>query len=120
MKSFRLDDIRIYQASLELVKEVYILVNQKPLNRDFSLVDQIKRAAVSIVANIAEGYGRNTKKDFGQFLSIGLGSANEVIALLDVISKVYPVIKTKDLKEKYILLTKQIYTFRHKLTTSRK
>jgi len=99
MRAQRLEDIRVYKISLELVKEIYAMVKKPRLNRDFSLVNQIKRAAVSITANIAEGYGRNTKKDFAQFLSIALGSANEVAAFLDIIAKVYPRIKTDKTRE---------------------
>ncbi len=78
MKIFKLDDIQIYQESIALVKEVYQLARELLLERDFSLVDQIKRAAISVSANIAEGYDRKTRKGFANFLSIALGSTNEV------------------------------------------
>ncbi len=112
----KLKGLRIYKLSLILVRDVYLLVRKPSLNKDFFLTDQIKRAAVSVVINIAEGYGRHTRKDFAQFLSIALGSANETIALLDVITEVYKNINIDILKDKYDQLGKQIYSFRNTLT----
>lgn len=112
----KLEDIRIYQISLSLVGEISSFVSKSPLNKDFFLVDQIRRAAISIVINIAEGYGRHTRKDFAQFLSIALGSTNEVVALLDVINVVYKNLSVNILKDQYQQLSKQIYAFRSSLS----
>jgi len=117
MKIFKLEKIQVYQESLLLVANVYLLIKKFPLSKDFSLVDQLKRAAVSIPANIAERFGRSTKKDFANFLSIALGSNNEVIALLEVIKILYPKIYIDQLKEEYIVLGKRIYTFRQSLVS---
>ncbi len=106
-----LNDIEIYRESLLLARDIYRLSKESVLNREFSLVDQIKRAAVSVPANIAEGYGRNTKKDFSQFLSIALGSVNEVITFLDLILQVFK-LDTSVLKDKYSILSKRIHSFR--------
>lgn len=117
MKIAKLNDIQIYRESLSLVKEIYQITKHYPLYKDFSLIDQLKRAAISVSANIAEGFGRNTKKDFANFLSIALGSANELLALLDVVNLIYPKINTAPLREKYNVLGKRIYSFRKSLTT---
>lgn len=101
------EDLRIYNKALELVKETYSLVkNNRNLANDFSLSDQIKRASISVVANISEGYCR-TKKYFKNYLNIASGSANEVIALLQVIETVFT-INTKSLQIEYRILAKQI------------
>jgi len=56
--------------SMDLVTEVYKLTDKFPKEEKFSLVDQIRRAAISIPSNIAEGAARNTKKEFINFLNI--------------------------------------------------
>ena len=76
--------------------EIYKLVNTSPISKDFSLCDQIKRAASSVPANIAESYGRQTKKDRANFISYALGS---VVAFLDVVKYLYPKINTTNEKE---------------------
>lgn len=111
MKITKLDDIEIYKQALELVQHVYRLARDKSIQREYSLVDQIKRAGISVAANIAEGYGRNTKRDFSQFLSIALGSVNEVITYLDFIRLEFN-INTSELKERYLILSKRIHSFR--------
>ena len=104
----------IYQKSIEGTKEIYNLVSKPAFKRDFSLVDQIKRAAMSVTANIAEGYGRNSKKEKYYFLTVSLGSANEVIAFLDIIQAIYN-LDVNSQRLFYTQLGKQIYTFRNKL-----
>ncbi len=107
----KLDDIEIYREALRLSQKIYSLSNNHHLKREYSLIDQIKRASLSVAANIAEGYGRNTKKDFSQFLSIALGSVNELIAYLDFIDLEFKV-DTKNLKNEYLVLSKRIHSFR--------
>jgi len=108
----KLEELNTYSESIKLASEVFALCKNKDLIKEYSLCDQIKRASTSVSANIAEGFGRNTKKDFSQFLSISLGSANEMIAFLDVINLSFKIIKTKELRERYVILCKQIYSFR--------
>lgn len=110
-----MEKLRIYQTGLGLVLEVYRLIQRNDkLAKDWSLCDQIKRASVSVVANIAEGYLRS-KKQFKNYLQIASGSANEVIAHLQVITKVYG-IKTDSVQEPYRVLARQIGAFSKKLT----
>ena len=73
-----------WKFSMELVKEVYTLTRKFPKDELFGLTSQIKRAAVSIPANIAEGLGRQYKKDTLQFLHISRGSLYELETLLNV------------------------------------
>lgn len=69
---------------MELVKDVYVLVKQYPKEEMYGLTSQTKRAAVSIPSNIAEGVGRNYKKDTIQFLHISRGSIYELETLLHI------------------------------------
>src|SRR6476661_9302011 len=73
-----------WEKAMLLIKEVYILSKHYPKEELFALTAQTKRAAVSIAANIAEGVGRNYKKDTIQFLHIGRGSLYEVETLLNI------------------------------------
>ena len=69
---------------MEILKEIYILTKKYPGDEKYSLVDQTRRAILSIPCNIAEGMGRNHKKDTIQFLHISRGSGYEVETLLNV------------------------------------
>ena len=69
---------------METVKQIYDLTKSYPSNEQYGLISQTKRAAVSIPSNIAEGLGRNHKKDTIQFLHISRGSAYELETLISV------------------------------------
>jgi four helix bundle protein len=73
-----------WQKAMLLVKEVYIIAKKYPKEELFALTSQTKRAAVSVPTNIAEGVGRNYKKDTIQFLHIARGSLYEVETLLNI------------------------------------
>ena len=105
-----MEKLRIYQTALDLIPGIYKLIREnKDLGKDWSLCDQIKRASVSVISNIAEGYLRSTKQ-FKNYLQIASGSANEVVAQLQVITKVYN-IRTDSLQESYKMLARQIGAF---------
>lgn len=70
--------LKVWQDAHVLVKEVYRATAAFPKDERYGLSAQIRKAAVSIGANIAEGAGRRTPADFGRFLDISAGSANEV------------------------------------------
>ena len=74
----RFEDIEAWEKARGIVKNVYTACSQGGFSRDFGLRDQIQRAAVSIMSNIAEGFERGTNKEFIQFLFIAKGSAGEV------------------------------------------
>lgn len=114
-----LDDVEVYKSALQLAQKIYKLTKSENIKRDFSLVDQMKRASLSVAANIAEGFGRKSNQDFAHFLSISLGSANETIAYLDFIALEYR-LSAADIKADYQLLAKRIFAFRMYLTTNHK
>jgi four helix bundle protein len=80
----RFEDIEAWKKSRELTKEIYRITASGEFSRDFGLRDQIRRASVSILSNIAEGYERNGNRGFQHFLSVAKGSAGEVRAQLYV------------------------------------
>ncbi len=80
----RFEDIVAWQKARVLVPEVYKTCNDGKFAKDFGLKDQIRRAAVSIMSNIAEGFARRTNKEFTRFLYISHGSVAEVQSLLYV------------------------------------
>ena len=110
-----IEEIEVYKEALLLTREVFVLCKYYELKCEYSLCDQIKRASISVCANISEGYGRKTKPDFAQFLSISLGSCNEIIALLDIIKINFPKIETELLKARYKTLCKRLFSFRRNL-----
>lgn len=71
-------DLKVWQRSLEFVTVIYTLTNNFPQSEKFGLTNQIRRSAVSIPSNIAEGSARNHDKEFIQFLYIALSSASEL------------------------------------------
>ncbi len=71
-------DLIVWQKSMELVKEIYLLTESFPKEEIFGLTSQIRRCAVSIPSNIAEGKLRGTDAQFKQFLSIAYGSGGEL------------------------------------------
>jgi four helix bundle protein len=74
----RFEDINAWKRARNLVKQVYLFSKTAPFSRDFSLRDQIRRCSVSVMANIAEGFGRRSKKEFANYLNIAHGSAAEL------------------------------------------
>ena len=74
----RFEDIEAWQVARTLAGDVYKLTGKGDLSRDFGLRDQLQRSAVSVMANIAEGFGRRGRQEFIQFLKIARGSCSEV------------------------------------------
>lgn len=80
----RFEDSEAWQKARELTRAVYAVSNQGPFARDFGLRDEIRRSAVSVMSNIAEGFERGGDIEFRRFLAIAKGSAGEVRAQLYV------------------------------------
>jgi len=80
----RFEDLEAWQKARELVREIYKVGAQGNFGRDFALRDQICRAAGSSMSNIAEGFSRNSDRDFAHFLDIARSSTSEVQSLLYV------------------------------------
>ena len=71
-------DLKIWQKGIKIVKLVYVLSEILPKKEEFVLSQQMRRAAISIPANISEGYRRSSKKEYQQYLHIALASSSEL------------------------------------------
>ncbi|MBU6141686.1 four helix bundle protein [Patescibacteria group bacterium] len=80
--SFR--KLTVWKLGMDLVNKIYDLTRQFPSDEKFALTSQVRRAAISIPLNIAEGSNRRTKKDFASFVRIALGSLMEVLTCLEI------------------------------------
>ena len=80
----RFEDVLAWQEARKLTKNIYATTNREPFARDFGLRDQIQRASVSAMSNVAEGFDCESKMEFGRFLGIARRSATEVQSLLYV------------------------------------
>jgi four helix bundle protein len=74
----RFKELKVWQRSVDLAVEVYKATQNFPVEERYSITSQIRRSAVSVPSNVAEGAGRNTNNDFHHFLSISNGSSNEL------------------------------------------
>ena len=78
MKISRFEDLECWQLARAIVNGVYCVCRGEDFKKDYSLTDQVKRAAVSIMANIAEGFSRTTKNEKIRFYNISFGSLLEI------------------------------------------
>ncbi len=97
IRSFR--DLTVWQKSFALVADIYLLTEQLPKKELFGLSSQIRRCAVSIPSNIAEGQQRNNTKEFRQFLGIAKGSSAELETQLLLATKLYNIDTTQILSD---------------------
>lgn len=84
MKIIRYRDLEIWQKGMKIVKTVYTTTQRFPHDEKYGLVNQMRRASVSIVSNIAEGFNRFSKKEFRQFLYMSLGSSAELETQIEI------------------------------------
>ncbi|MEO8884428.1 MAG: four helix bundle protein [Mucilaginibacter sp.] len=82
-----LQELKIWNKAIDLSVEVYQATSDFPADERFGLISQSRRAAVSIPSNIAEGAGRNSKKEFANFLGIANGSSYELQTQLIISNK---------------------------------
>jgi four helix bundle protein len=109
----RFEELEVWKLAREIVNEIYRVTRKQAISKDWGLRDQIQRAAVSVMSNIAEGYERGTNKEFVQFLFVARASAGEVRSLLYVASdQEYVERKTfDDLTAKLCMISKQLKGF---------
>ena len=74
----KIEDIVVWQLAIELTNVIYTITNNNVFNKDFALRDQIRKSAISVPSNIAEGFERNSTNQFLYFLVIAKGSAGEL------------------------------------------
>lgn len=81
----KFEDLRCWQEARTLVKEIYLISEQGKLSKDYDTKSQLKRAALSTMNNIAEGFGKYSNKEFVRYLDIANNSASEVKSILYVL-----------------------------------
>lgn len=106
MKSHK--DLTVYKTSIDLVTDVYQLSQNFPDAEKFGLTSQIRRAAVSIPSNIAEGAARSSKKDFIRFLYIALGSLAETETQLEIVNRLEFIKGNTEIEEKIVYIRRMI------------
>ncbi len=82
LKSYR--DLIVWQKSVNFVTQIYVVTRDFPREELYGLTAQIRRSAVSVPSNIAEGYGRNSRNDYARFLQIANGSLYEIQTQLEI------------------------------------
>lgn len=111
METFNFQKLRVYQESRKMVKNIYLLLRKYPQNEQYAICDQMRRSAVSIPSNIAEGMSRSSKKEQIHFLEISYGSLMELFCQLEI-SKDINYINEED----FILLEKEILVIAKQLS----
>lgn len=102
VKGYR--ELIVWQKAMQAAEEVYALVKKLPKEETYAMSDQVRRAAVSIPSNIAEGQSRNSTKEFIQFLSIANGSKAELETQLDLCVRI-GMLQTSDIETTMSLLS---------------
>jgi len=114
------EDLEIWKKSIILVKEIYVITRNFPEEEKFVLISQMRRAAISIPSNIAEGAARKSKKEFANFLSISLGSLSELETQL-IISKeldyIDDIAQLREQIKRIRLMTSSLYNKLHNEVT---
>ena len=120
MKTYR--DLIVWQKSMDLVILVYNATNQFPKEEVYNLTSQIRRSAVSVPSNIAEGYGRNSSGDYVRFLQISSGSLYELQTQLEISfrMKYFSQEKFRELNSLSIEIEKMLSSLISKIKNSRK
>ena len=116
IKTFR--ELEVWQYSMDLVEMVYRKVRSFPQEEKFALCDQLRRAVVSIPSNIAEGFGRDTHRDFAHFLSQARGSLYEVDTQLEVAVRLGYMTPDSEIAAKMLSVSKMLRALHSHLSTS--
>ncbi|MDP3741483.1 MAG: four helix bundle protein [bacterium] len=88
MKIQKFEDLNIWNDSVAIAKEIYLITNEGKFGKDFGLRDQIRRAIVSVSSNIVEGFEKNNNNEFVRYLRIAKGSAGEVRSQLYIVLEI--------------------------------
>lgn len=117
---FSFEKLKVYTESRKLVKEIYKLVKRLPSDEKYALSSQIRRAAVSITANIAEGSGRNSLKEKIHFIGIAYGSLVEVFSELQTAIDLGFITEEslEKLRPQFVTISKMLSGLRHHFTTT--
>ncbi len=115
----KLNDLIVWQKAIEISKQIYLMSVDLPSDEKYGLVSQMKRSAISIPSNIAEGAGRNSNNEFQHFLGIANGSAYELQTQL-LLTKELKLIKSDNINqllEQCNEIQKMIYALKKRLSS---
>ncbi|WP_177765322.1 four helix bundle protein [Flavobacterium sp. I3-2] len=101
-------DLQVYQKSLDFVISIYQITADFPSEEKYGLTSQLRRAAVSIPTNIAEGVSKNSTKEYIRFLYISLGSISEIECLLEISNRLTYCTSTSILTQNLTLIKKML------------
>ena len=104
MKSANYKQLVVWQKAMDLTTEIYFLVKHLPREETYGLSDQMRRAAVSIPSNIAEGQGRMSDNEYVNFLSIARGSLWELSTQIEICERLNYFNKEKTTKANYLII----------------
>lgn len=109
--------LEIWNESIDLVKDVYKIVETLPKSEEYNLKSQIKRAIISVALNIAEGKNRQTAKDFAHFLNMSVASLGEVEACLSICEELGFIKHDNNIHEKCKILFRRINALKNKIAS---
>ena len=115
-KSFR--ELEVWRESMDLVVLVYGLLDKLPNHERYALCDQLRRAVISIPSNIAEGFGRDSHKEFAHFLSIARGSLYEVDTQLEIAERMGYLSVSKAIRQQMNGVSRLIAALNRRLRTA--
>lgn len=101
-------DLTVWQKSMDLVEIIYQITDDFPSKEQFGLVSQMRRCAVSIPSNIAEGAGRKGNKEFSRFLYIALGSLAELETQIEICERLQYSNELREIKELMIYIRRML------------
>lgn len=116
MREYYFERLDVWKESRFFIKEIYLMTNNFPSEEKFGLISQIRRASLSIAANIAEGMSRKTEKDKARFINQAFSSAIEVMSFL-ILSNDLQFLKNEEyiqLREKLEKVTNQLNSLYNK------
>lgn len=107
------EDLEVYKTTIKFTGQVYDLLKRSPLKEDFAMVDQVRRATISISNNISEGFERETDKELIRFLYFSKGSAGEIRTLFNLMEEVgyFKAEELVDYKKQVINISKQLANY---------
>jgi len=108
-------DLNVWNESIELVIEIYSLTKKLPTEEKYGLISQIKRSAVSVPSNIAEGAGRSSTKEFIRFLDIANVSLSELETQLIIVGKLNLNETEELINTKIVYIRKMLYRLKESL-----
>ena len=97
-------DLKVWQESMDLVTEIYRLSDCFPENEKYGLISQIRRCAISIPSNIAEGFARKGNRELLQFLYVSLGSLAELETQYEIAQNLNYINESEEIRNKIIFI----------------